>query len=292
MDIHTLTAFIKTAELLHFGKASRACNMSASALSRLIQRLEEQLDQQLFIRDNRSVILTKAGLTLLDYAREAVQNWSQFTESLTMNNELSGHISVYASITAVYSLLPELIESYRRDYPAVKVDLSTGAAEQGIEKVLSREVDIAVVAEPENAQLSLEFLPLIKTPLVFIAPKQPYAFEINHNAKLDFLKLPLVLPISGAARRRLDAWLNKKSIKPLISTEVSGNEGLIAMVRLGSGIGVVPKLVLERSPFRDNVQIIKNAPKLKPFVVGLCTTKHNLKRPAVRALFTIANRGE
>ncbi|MDA3924249.1 MAG: HTH-type transcriptional activator IlvY [Kiritimatiellae bacterium] len=288
MDIYTLTAFIKTAELLHFGKASRACNMSASALSRLIQRLEEQLDQQLFLRDNRSVILTKAGVALLDYSRRAVQNWSEFTESLNSNNEISGHISVYASITAVYSLLPELIESYRREHPAVQLDLSTGAAEQGIEKLLSGEIDIAVVAEPDKVHTSLEFLPLIKTPLVFIAPKQPYAFEINHNSQLNFSKLPLVLPLSGAARTRLDGWLNKNAIKPLISTEVSGNEGLIAMVRLGSGVGVVPKLALERSPFRDNVQIIKNAPKLKPFVVGLCTTKRNHKRPAVRALFTIA----
>ena len=60
------------------------------------------------------------------------------------------------------------------------------------------------------------------------------------------------------------------------------------MVRLGCGIGIVPQLVLERSPFRDEVQILKNAPQLDPYSVGLCATKRGLARPAVRAFWDLA----
>jgi LysR family positive regulator for ilvC len=75
---------------------------------------------------------------------------------------------------------------------------------------------------------------------------------------------------------------------PHISTEVSGNEALIAMVRLGTGAGIVPRLALERSPFRGEVKVVSHAPELEPYVVGLCSSKRNLKRPAVNAMWTLA----
>ena len=59
------------------------------------------------------------------------------------------------------------------------------------------------------------------------------------------------------------------------------------MVRLGIGIGVVPLLVLERSPFRDEVCIVEKAPQLGSYQVGLCTSKHNLQRPAVQAFWQL-----
>ncbi len=286
MDIQTLETFIKTAELLHFGKASRACNLSPSALTRTIQRLEEEIGQPLFLRDNRSVALTDAGEQLLVYARNAAQEWRTFQESLNGERAISGTLSLYASITAVYSLLPKLLEKYRQTYPDVHLDLRTGAAEKAIEQITSGEIDLAVAALPDRNPAQLQFMPLAETPLVFIAPKSPgipLPKKITGNE-------PLVVPQSGTARHRLDTWLRNSQITPNIASEVSGNEALIAMVRIGTGIGVVPQLALERSPFRDEVEIIAKAPQLDPYVVGLCTSKRNLKRPAVKAMWELADK--
>ena len=280
MDIQALETFIKTADLLHFGRASRACNLSPSALTRTIQRLEEEVGQPLFLRDNRSVALTEAGGRLLDYARNAVLEWQRFHESLAHEASVSGTLSIYASITAVYSLLPELLEAYRSTFPDVQLALRTGAAETAMEQVLSGEIDMAVAALPDKKPAQLEFMPLTETPLVFIA-QQPLE-------QLDFSQVPLIVPQSGVARKRLNLWLKQQGVVPRISTEVSGNEALIAMVRLGAGIGIVPQLALDRSPLRDEVRVVANAPKLAPYVVGLCAGKRNLKRPAVQAMWQLA----
>jgi LysR family positive regulator for ilvC len=286
MDIQSLETFIKTAELLHFGRASRACNLSPSALTRTIQRLEEEIGKPLFLRDNRSVALTEVGYQLLDYARNAVQEWQHFQESMNAHEaQVTGTLSVYASITAVYSLLPDLLEAYRSAYPNVQLALRTGAAERAIEQLMSGEIDLAVAALPDTKQVQVEFMPLAETPLLFIAPKS----SDHARGKLDIARAPLVVPQSGVARNRLDTWLRQKRIIPNISTEVSGNEALIAMVRLGAGVGVVPQLALERSPFRDDVDIVAGAPRLDPYVVGLCSSKRNLKRPAVKAMWELAD---
>lgn len=286
MDIQALETFIKTAELLHFGKASRACHLSPSALTRTIQRLEEEIGTPLFIRDNRSVALTDAGTRFLVYARDAVQEWQAVQESIAgQDQQISGTISVYASITAVYSLLPDLLEAYRSAHPDVQLALRTGAAERAIEQLMSGEIDLAVAALPDRKPPQLEFMALAKTPLLFIAPASP---DFPLPPKLDLASVPLVVPQSGLARKRLDAWLRNNNVSPNISTEVSGNEALIAMVRLGAGVGVVPRLALERSPFRDDILVMNSAPKLDPYVVGLCSSRRNLKRPAVRAMWDLA----
>lgn len=286
MDIQALDTFIKTAELLHFGRASRTCNLSPSALTRTIQRLEEEVGQPLFLRDNRSVVLTEAGGQLLAYARNAVLEWQQFQESITPATVIAGTLSLYASITAVYSLLPDLLEAYRTAYPDVQLELRTGAAEKAVEQVLNGEIDLAVAALPDQQPARLEFMTLAETPLVFIAPKSVGFPKVGK--KLDWPKIPLVVPQSGTARHRLDAWLKSNGVVPKISAEVSGNEALIAMVRLGAGVGIVPQLALDRSPFRDEVQILANAPRLDPYVVGLCSSTRNLKRPPIAALWALA----
>ena len=292
MDIRELEIFLTVAEQLHFGRASQACNLSPSALTRAIQRLEEKLEQPLFVRDNRTVVLSPAGERLKAYARLSIQEWRTFRDSLKTEQSVAGTLSIYASITAVYSLLPQLLESYRSSYPDVQLELRTGAAEQAVAQVQSGEIDLAIAALPDRQRSTIEFLPIITIPLIFIACKQSAAAAAPLDGEvLDLSRAPLVLPQTGLSRRRLDQWLKEHRITPNINSEVSGNEAIIAMVRLGCGIGIVPRLVLERSPFRDEVAILENAPCLEPYVVGLCTSKRGLQRPSVRAFWQLAEQG-
>jgi LysR family positive regulator for ilvC len=289
MDIRHLEIFLTLAELRHFGRASQACNLSPSALTRTIQRLEEELGQPLFIRDKRRVALSATGEGFRAYARRTVQEWHAMRSSLQREGDLSGSLSIYASVTAVYSLLPRLLEAFRSAYREVQLELRTGVAEEAVALVQSGEIDLAVAALPDRYRAQLQFLPIINTPLLFIAPLQSDASDLPlRDGIIDLTRVPLVVPQRGLSRRRLDQWLKERRITPNITSEVSGNEALIAMVRLGCGIGIVPELVLARSPFREEVRILETAPALDPYVVGLCSSKRNLQRPAVQAFWQLA----
>jgi LysR family positive regulator for ilvC len=288
MDIRELEIFLTVADLLHFGRASQACHLSPSALTRTIQRLEEQVGQPLLLRDNRSVRLAPAGEQFRNYARQAVQEWQRFRTTLRQEQTIAGTLSIYASLTAVYSLLPHLLEAFRAAFPEVQLELRTGAAEQAVERLQSGEIDLAVAALPDKHRSRIAFLPITTTPLVFIAPKHGAQPLPTVDGQLDLSRAPLVLPQAGLSRRRLNQWLKEQRITPIITSEVSGNEALISMVRLGCGIGIVPLLVLDRSPFRDEVMIVERAPQLGFYQVGLCTGKRNLQRPAVQAFWQLA----
>ncbi len=282
MNFLELRHFLILANLLHFGKASQACHLSPSALTRSIQRLEETLGQALFLRDNRSVTLTTFGEKFRSYASQTLRNWDHFYEENKGPQTVEGHLSIYASVTAVYGLLPNILEQYRSAYPEVQLELRTGSAEASINQVIDADIDLSVAAIPDQAYPQLAFMPLAETKLVFVG------LSNEGSTSLDIHQAPLVLPRNGLARRRLDQWLKKKRITPNIAAEVSGNEGILAMVRLGCGVGIVPELVLERSPFREDLKKLDTEVNLKPYTVGLCTTNKNLQRPSIAALWQMA----
>ena len=60
--------FLRLADSLHFARSAKAAHMSPSALTRFIQRLEEELGQPLFSRSRRGVALTRAGEIFRDMA--------------------------------------------------------------------------------------------------------------------------------------------------------------------------------------------------------------------------------
>lgn len=287
MSPEHLNAFLRLADRLHFGQASTDCHLSRSAFTRMIQRVEEEAGQKLFHRNQREVLLTQAGRKFQSYARSALQEWESIREELSGEEGPGGILSIYSSVTAVYQLLPELLERYRDRYPAVQLALRTGAEEEAVPQVMTGEIDLAVAALPDRRPGKLEFLPLRQTALVFIGPRGLEGIPFQRKT-FDLENATLVLPSSGLSRRRVDALLTSRAARPQITTEVSGNEAIIAMVRLGCGVGVVPELVLEKSPFRDEVEVIKRAPDLAPYEVGLCSTKKSLERPAVAALWELA----
>ena len=100
MDLRDLKMFLHLAESRHFGRSARAMHVSPSTLSRQIQRLEEDLGQPLFVRDNRTVTLTEAGEELRVFAQQTLLQYQQlrqqFLSTLTLpvlNQELKQQLS-------------------------------------------------------------------------------------------------------------------------------------------------------------------------------------------------------
>jgi LysR family positive regulator for ilvC len=288
MNIQELKLFRHLAVTLHFGRTSRACNLTPSALTRTIQRLEEELGQALFIRDNRSVSLTPAGEIFREYAEDALQRWQELTNRLAAGEIPGGQLSLYCSVTAVYGILPKLLGRFREEYPRVHLNLQTGDAARALVKLRNDEAEVAIAALPKVRPPGLEFLPLIETPLVFIGPASFPGAVIYQGDEIDWQRTPLIMAERGLSRERLDRWLTARQIEPNIYAQVAGNEAIIAMVSLGCGVGVVPRLVLENSPLREQIRILEVTPELKPFSVGVCTQTKNLANPIIRAFWTIA----
>ena len=157
-----------------------------------------------------------------------------------------------------------------------------------LNKLQNREVDITVAALPAQLPEQVEFLKILETPLVFIAPAGfPEAVHFQGN-EIDWQKTPVITADFGLSRERTDRWFNEKGIVPNIYAQVAGNEAIIAMVGLGCGVGVVPELVLEKSPLKGEIDLLAVSPELESFSIGICTMKKNMLLPQVDAFWQIA----
>jgi LysR family positive regulator for ilvC len=290
MDIRTLHLFSHLADSLHFSRTSRACNITPSALTRTIQRLEAETGKQLFVRDNRTVALTPAGEIFRQYAEDVLRRHERLQNELAGRRNLTGSISLYCSVTAAYSILPAIFQQFRTTHPQVHIKLQTGDAARALSMLQNREVDITIAALPRRLPRRVEFVRIMETPLVFIGPTE--SAETLHREKsknsIDWLKTPIIMPDIGLSRSRIDRWFAAKKITPHIYAQVAGNEAIIAMVSLGCGVGVVPQLVLEKSPLKDQVQILDVTPQLTPFIIAVCTMKKKGRSPQVNAFWEIA----
>lgn len=276
MDVKELKAFVCLTKNLNFSLTAKQCAMSSSALSRTINRIENELNTTLFIRNNKTVTLTEAGKLLLTYAQNTLQNYDYLKTSIqVLKSPIKGKLKLYCSVTASMIILPNILNNYRNKYPDVEIKIETGDAAQGIEKVLNNEVDISIAAVPKKLPSSLFAIELLQIPLVFIAPKQiPKAWIENNNLNLNVV--PYIISEQGELRKEFNNWVKKENIKPHIYAEIAGNEAIVSMVALGLGIALVPKAVAEQSILKDSVQIIFTSNNITNFKVSLCGLNKNL----------------
>jgi len=287
MNHKELNLFLHLAKSLNFARTSEACHVTPSSLSRVIQRLEAEVGVPLFERDNRHVSLTEAGRAFRVYADETSNRWLEFREKLAARDQnLSGEISLFCSVTASYSFLYELLSNFRERYPGIELKLHTGDTALTLDRIGHEQEDIGIAALPSLLPKQICVHTMATTPLVFIASQARR--DLHEVHKLDWETVPMILSESGLARERVDRWFRERRIKPNIYAQVAGNEAIVSMVSLGFGIGLVPKLVVDNSPLARNIRILPVEHLMEPFSIGVCVLRRKLSNPLIKAFWDLA----
>jgi len=139
---------------------------------------------------------------------------------------------------------------------------------------------------PDQELTGIASRALTTTPVLFVAPDiDGPVRDLTARRRIDWAAVPLVLPAHGLARDYAADWLQRRSVTPNLYAEIEGHEAILALVALGCGVGVVPRLVLENSALRDGITELMVRPSLPPFHIALCVRERSLSNPIVRALW-------
>lgn len=264
MDFFELEAYVMLTRHLHFARAAEALNASPSALSRIVGRLEDEVGARLFERDTRRVALTAAGQSFLSFAEDTLHRRDLLRQSLdSLDGRLRGTLRVYASVTACYTILPPLVEALGREHPELKLSVETGDPADAESVLRDGRVDLALAALPEGGLAGMDCFSVRKTPLVFVAAR-----GLVTGGQPDWATVPLILPRRGLARERFDRWTRQRDLKVHVAAETAGNEAILALARLGQGLGLVPRIVLDNSPFAEGLEVWNPEPGLGDYDIG------------------------
>jgi DNA-binding transcriptional LysR family regulator len=146
MEIRHLRYFCVLAEQLHFTKAALLLNVAQPALSHQIKQLEAELGTQLVERTNRRVRLTAAGEVFLDRAMRILEQLDQAArETARVGQGEAGTLVIGVVSTAVCSVLPELLRSFRREAPHISVDIREMEPGEQVEALRREIIDIGLL---------------------------------------------------------------------------------------------------------------------------------------------------
>ena len=176
MDLQVLRFFVTVAQEGGFTAASEKLHYAQSNLSTRVRQMEEELGETLFYRNKRGVTLTAKGELFYEYANRILNMSDEAVTAMRDMDHARGSLMIGSIEATALGDLPGLFADYHREYPDVKLSLTTDMNDVFVDKVLNREIDGAFVAEsPGRKELDEIFIKNEK--LVFIASAQESAIE-------------------------------------------------------------------------------------------------------------------
>ena len=121
MELRNLITFIHVAELGSFTKAAEQLGYSQSTISFQIKQLEDELECLLFERINHTITLTERGRELVSYAHQIRALTDDFKESLTQEEECSGHIHIVTPDSVCEEMIHNRYIDFHRKYPRISI---------------------------------------------------------------------------------------------------------------------------------------------------------------------------
>ncbi|GCE88715.1 LysR family transcriptional regulator [Komagataeibacter diospyri] len=286
MTLEQLRLFIAVAEREHVTAASRALNVTQSAVSAAIATLEERHGVKLFHRVGRSIRLTEAGRLFLPEARAVLARASAAEAVLEEFSGLKrGTLRVVASQTIAAYWLPVTLVAFRRKYPHVAVELAITNTEEAATRVRDGEVDLgiveAIVDDPALAQwpIGTDRLTIIQA-----SPCLPDAVDAQWLRAASWVMRE---PGSGT-RATLEHNLRQFGIEPAelnVSLVLPSNEGVRTAIEAGAGIGALSSLVVTPALHAGTLHAVPQALGIRSFY-GL-RHKERYRSPAAEALLSL-----
>jgi LysR family transcriptional regulator, nitrogen assimilation regulatory protein len=236
MELRSLAYFVRIAELGSITRAAAHLRLAQPALTRHVQRLEEELGVALFTRANRGVRLTEAGEKLLESALRILRDVERTGDEIRAQEaHPSGRIILGVTPTLCPVLVPDLFARMRDDYPRVELKVMHAGMVRLEEFVIDGRVDVALLSELSRSRLVVSTR-LAQEEMVLVT--QPGARQHGAVSSDELRRTPLVL--GDGLRAAMDALLAGRGIELNVEMEVNDHETMRLMVQRGAAASVLP----------------------------------------------------
>ena len=146
LDLGALRSFVAICEHGGVTRAATRLNLTQSAVSMQLKRLETSLGQPLFDRERKAMVPTVQGEMLLSYARRMLdlndEVWARMTEQ-----QYEGELTLGAPHDIVYPHIPEVLRRFTREYPRVRITLHSSYTHELKEQFARGDIDVILTTE-------------------------------------------------------------------------------------------------------------------------------------------------
>ncbi|WP_434672085.1 LysR family transcriptional regulator [Pseudomonas sp. R1-15] len=283
--IRHLWLFLAVAEEQNFGRAAKRLGMSQPPLSEQIQILEQALKVTLFERSRRGARLTPVGAAILPAVRKFADQLQRL--ELAVEEAVAGQsamLTIGAISTAMFDVLPGVIEQLKTQYPQLTVSVREIDSVEAIPALEAGDIDLAFARLDGDFGASIQSFPLTEDRLMVALPVDHPLASRKRISLASLATEPLVMfsrKVSPVYFDSLIATCRASGFSPRVLHEVRSVASQIAFVSCGQGIALVPASLKKLAP--SNVVLRPLSQKLN--VVTTAVAWNTLRpNPLVEAL--------
>lgn len=238
-----LEYFTRVVQEKGFSKAASSVFRTQPAISIAIRRLEEEIGLPLLERNQKVPVLTEAGQVVYDYAQRILGLRDDVGQAIRDLQTLKkGRVRVGANESTSLYLLPELILTFRQEFPDVKVEIFRQVSSRLPRELLDRKIDFGLMAfEPVDREL--EAFPVLKDELVLImSPRHPLARRSAVKVK-ELANEPFVAHnVNSGSRVKVIETFARQHTPLNITLELATIETIKRFVQKRVGLAFVPRM--------------------------------------------------
>ncbi|GAB7110074.1 transcriptional regulator CynR [Streptomyces phaeofaciens JCM 4814] len=287
LELRHLRYLLAVAEHANFTRAAEALHVSQPTLSQQIRQLERSLHVQLLDRSGRTVRLTDAGATYVQYARRALRELAAGERAMLDVQDLSrGTLRLAATPTFTLYLIGPLVTDFHTRHPGITLEIAELAQDRIESDLLDDRLDVGIAFEGDHLPAIDSTALYTETLSLVVGTGHPCS---NRREPLPVRELrdhPLaLLSRDFATRRQIDEYLAGHGVRPGIAVEANSVHALLEIVHGGRLATVLPDaLAREHVPLHP----VPLDPPLPPRTVALLRRESAYQSAAARAFTELA----
>jgi LysR family transcriptional activator of nhaA len=290
LNYHHLLYFYTVAHEGSVARAARVLRLAAPTLSGQIHKLESALDEKLFERRGRGLVLTETGRIAFRYAEEIFSLGGELLDTIRGRPTRRPPRLVIGIAEALPKLVAHrLLAASHLSEQGVQLVLHEGKTDDLLTALAAQSFDLVITDAPLPPHLRVRaFNHLLgeSTVTLFAEPRLARRHRARFPRSLD--GAAFLLPTDNTAmRRELDQWFEEQDIRPRVIAEIEDSALLKEYGQHGAGIFAAPTVVAADVKRRYGVSALGVAEGVKERFYAI-TLERRIKHPGIAAIAVAA----
>lgn len=242
MDIRDFQILIDLYHYKNITRVSEIHYISQPAITKRIQKIENELNCQLVVSNNKGIIFTKYGENIMPYCRQIINEYNSLMSSISQTNgTVGGSINILSSPNYSRYRLPLVLKSFAKIYPSVNLNINMVKSKDILSKLLKETNFIGIIrCVPSTIEWGVENILLSTEPMCFICSHENLNRSLMEYQYID-------CNFDETTALQIERWgnENKLSIGSTTKVIVDNTNSCKEMVELGLGWSIVPRICLD-----------------------------------------------
>lgn len=247
LDRHHLAILLEVDRLGSLTAAAERLNLTQSALSHSMRKLEDEYHVAVWRKQGRHLRLTQAGNYLLALAQRLLPQMEEAERVLgNFASGQRGALRVGMECYPCQSWLMRITTAYLKAWPDVDFDITTAFRFDGIGALLGYEIDLLITPDPVE-QPEIQFIPVFDYELVLAVPESHRLATVGNVSPSDLAEEELItFPVTLDRLDVFTRFLLPAHCRPQRMRTAETTELMLQLVANGRGVCVIPDWILRQ----------------------------------------------